>query len=160
MIVFHLTEKINWKPEKVPCNLNKDTKPFSALWTSPNNEWIDWCKKEHWGLNRYKNCILLDIDETNLFIADKEQDFKKLPTYELIENFEFTDFNKLKKEYTGFYLTKSGLYLSRNFFISNIKTSVMYSFYGWDVPTILIFDIKIIKEYIEEKISLNEMSDM
>lgn len=128
---------------------NRDwIKPIGCLWASPidcNYGWVNFYDNELRDNDvfdeKMKYCIEFTLkNETRIYIIDSFKDYTKL--YEnygrsISTYLNTLDFEKVSKEYDAILLTDNGQYETR---FSNP------SLYGWDVATLLLFNIDCIDE--------------
>lgn len=138
-------------------------KPKGGLWTSPENSefgWKDFVISESYRTDKYlSKCTLITLKESaKIFILDSAEDFKKVPKYfckpkefeELFLTEELINFEELSKHYDGLWLTMNGLKELSGFDIFDFETNHLSSIgnlYGWDVETVLLFNLDCIESH-------------
>lgn len=130
-------------------------KPIGGLWASPytanekyKSSWHRWLEYEmpHW-MREYGVVFTLK-KESKIFTIDSSEDLKYLmDNYKCsrshLKHFSILDFEKIKKDYDGIFLTNEGQWETR--------LSLEYNLYGWDVECLLLLNFQCIEE--QEKLS-------
>lgn len=140
-------------------------KPEGGLWASPLKkdskyicDWERWCIKENlkeWLgdyyiiFELYKNSKIYKVNN----IDDLKLLEKKYGEYDKYKDIDITmktffqpDFEAIAKDFDGILLTEKGQVNTR-IPILNSLNDYKYNLYGWDCATLLLFDIKKIKNY-------------
>lgn len=136
-------------------NSRSRNKPIGGLWTSPVNSeygWKDFVESESYKKDRYLNdCVLISLkDSAKIFKIDSNQDFKEAPkrSTEIGETdwyppIKYLDFEKLAEDYDALWLTYNGV-KDLSYFDGDLLIGDLY---GWDVETVLLFNLDCIESY-------------
>lgn len=128
-------------PEKFDKVQNREAfwKPKGGLWTSTldgdSSAWIDWCKRERWGLSEgMGKFALYPEDDVDVFVVDVYDDLEQL-VEDYPRDIQFPrpliDFEKMAEDYDGMQVTERGQAETR-FGKVNL--------YGWDCESTFWFN--------------------
>ena len=139
-------------------NENYSNKPFGGLWTSPVHSeygWREFVIGEDFRPEKYlkKECLVELKSSVKLFIIDGVEDLDRCPTikdnsryYYRTDNSRYyyrtIDWEELSKSYDGVWLTLNG---ERETRYSSNNAFSLGDLYGWDVETVLLFNLNCIK---------------
>ena len=135
-------------------------KPLGGLWTSPVGSeygWKEFVIGEDFRTEKYlkKECLIRLKSSVKLFIIDGIKDLDKCPTVKnnlIYYNNRTIDWEELSKSYDGVWLTLNG---ERDTRYSSYNKSSLGDLYGWDVETVLLFNLNCIKNVTKRKIREN-----
>ena len=132
-------------------------KPEGGLWTSPEKSnwgWKDFVISEKFLENYYLSGNLIFItlkDSAKIYKIDSEFDFMSCPfrnkTKEECEicKFSFLDFEKLSEKYDALWITERAINENSSWICSEDR--LLGPLYGWDVETVLLFNLECIESY-------------
>lgn len=119
--------------------IDNDKEDYQSSWL----EWIDVCMPQ-W---RKDYGITFSVKENaNIFIINDEEDVKFLETKypakekDMFTSFKTIDFEKMSEDFDGAYLTYKG------------SKELYYVLYGWDVESLVLFNLDCIKDVEKVKI--------
>jgi len=140
------------------------TKPVGGLWGCRGDEWIEWCKKECFSLNKWKECFewklsrgakILRVKSIGGFAHLIEKYYKQIaPRVGEI------DYLAIAQDYDAIELTEIPINELQKGFNRKQLLKVSYNFgkfllyrlgtHGWDVPSICVFNtdkVKILRRW-------------
>ena len=142
------------------------TKPKGGLWGCRGDEWIEWCREEKFALKKWKECFewTLKKDAKILTIRSASGFAKLIKKYyrEVAPFVGEIDYLQIAKEYDAIELTEVPVNELRFGFKSEQipvddfmydmgkRTLYQVGTYGWDVPSICVFNtdkVEVIRSY-------------
>ena len=138
--------KQRYKKNQIHCKGNGNLIKPKGFWYSYKNEWFNICKKESYRKNKYVYKVNINknqfttIDKPNknkILLLNSVKDYKK---FEKIQK-KLNNNLKFKKYIINNF---TGLDISPNLFYSKYFKNEYFIFYGWDLPSGVIWDLRII----------------
>lgn len=154
-------DKIDPEKFRTIKNIPTRNKPSGGLWTSPENSnlsWKDFVINESFQESRYLNKLTLITlkSDVKIYKIQNKDDYFKCPLRDKENDFfggletnhsklQFIDFEKLSKDYDALWITEEALNVLGTFEI--LDDFVLGPLYGWDVETVLLFNLDCIKNH-------------
>ncbi len=146
-------------------NMKRGNKPWGGLWTSPIESeygWYNFVKGEHYREEYYLNKMTLITlkSDAKIYKIDSVEDFDLCPHIQervqeqdpffitsqdqntIFNKFKKIDFEKLSEDYDGVWITVKAIVN-----LENRHQNFMGDLYGWDVETVLLFNLNCIESY-------------
>ena len=132
-------------------NMKRGNKPWGGLWTSPIESeygWYDFVKGEHYRKEHYldKMTLITLKSDAKIYKIDSVEDFDLCPHLQergaIFDKFKKIDFEKLSEDYDGVWITVKAIVD-----LENRHQDFMGDLYGWDVETVLLFNLDCIESY-------------
>lgn len=140
-------------------NGDYSNKPSGGLWTSPVESefgWKEFVIGENFRTEKYlkKECLVRLKSSVKLFIIDGVEDLDRCPTIKDNPGYynRTIDWEELSKSYDGVWLTLNG---ERDTRYSSNNAFSLGDLYGWDVETVLLFNLNCVKNVTKRKIREN-----
>ena len=154
LITLGIDEIRKDKFEKIK-NMRRGNKPRGGLWTSPIDSiygWYNFVKGERYRSDHYLDKMVLITlkPDARIYKIDSVEEFDLCPhlkepltmSQDMFSKFKKIDFEKLSKDYDGIWVTVKAIVD-----LENRHQDFMGDLYGWDVETVLLFNLDCIESY-------------